>query len=177
MTRYLAADLHFDHGEVLEYTDRPFASVGEMNDRLLANWNRVVGPDDEVVYLGDLVVPSEPTTVRRWLRRLNGDITFVVGDHDEGVRRTRAVTARRQYRFEADGSGFLCIHDPADAPSERSDWLIHGHHHDMRPEEFPFVDPETRRSNVSVELTGYEPVPVAELVDYVRRRKRLRTRP
>lgn len=177
MTRYLAADLHFDHAEVLDYTDRPFASVGEMNDRLLDNWNRVVDPDDEVIYLGDLVVPSEPTTVRRWLRRLNSEITFIVGDHDEGVRRTNAVSARREYRFEAGGYRFVCIHDPAEAPAERNGWLVHGHHHDMRPDEFPFVDPETRRINVSVELTGYEPVSVAELTDYVDRQIRLRVRP
>jgi calcineurin-like phosphoesterase family protein len=176
VARYLAADLHFDHSEVLDYTDRPFASVGEMNDRLLDNWNAVVDHNDQVIFLGDLVVPSEPTTVRRWLRRLNGEITFVIGDHDEGVRRTRAATARQEYRFEAGGYEFLCLHDPADAPPGRTDWLVHGHHHDMRPGEFPFIDPENSRSNVAVELTGYEPVPVAELVDHIQRRERLRTR-
>lgn len=177
MTRYLAADCHFGHAEVLEYTDRPFASVGEMNETLLEKWNAAVDPDDEIIYLGDLAVPSEPTTVRRWLRRLHGDITFVVGDHDGGVRRSGAVTARREYRFEAGGRRFVCVHDPADASPDREEWLLYGHHHDMRPTEFPFVDPENRRSNVSVELTGYEPVPVPELLEYVERGKHLRRRP
>lgn len=174
---YVAADLHLGHERVLEYTDRPFASVAEMNETLVANWNRVVDPDDEVVFVGDLAVPSEPTTVRRWLRQLNGDVVFVTGDHDDGVRRTRAVDGRQRYDFEAGGHRFVCVHDPEDGPADHDGWLIHGHHHDMRPAEFPFLDPEKRRINVSVELTGYEPVPVSELVERIKSGERLERRP
>lgn len=177
MTRYLVADTHFDDPEVLEYTDRPFASVAGMNDALLAGWNRVVGADDEVVFLGDFAIPSEPTTVRRWLRRLDGDPVFVAGDHDAGARRSHAVDVREAYRFEAGGHEFHCVHDPDDAPPDRDGWLIHGHHHDVRPDEYPFVDPDARRVNVGVELLGYEPIPVGELVEYVYAGRRLRERP
>ena len=62
MTRYLVADTHFGDPGPLEYADRPFGSVGAMNDALLAGWNRVVGAGDEVVFVGDLAVPSR----RRW---------------------------------------------------------------------------------------------------------------
>lgn len=177
MTRYLVGDLHLDHDRVLEYTDRPFASVAEMNRALVDGWNAVVDPGDEVVFLGDLAVPSKPTTVRRWLDRLDGDVVFVAGDHDDGVRRTDAAASRAAYRFEAGGYRFYCVHDPAAAQPDDDEWVVHGHHHDMRPEEFPFVDPDAGRINVSVELLGYEPVPVEELVGYLDRRAGLRTRP
>lgn len=210
MTTHLVADLHLGDDAVLEYTDRPFASVAEMDDALVDGWNRVVDDGDRVVFLGDLAEPSEPTTVRRWLRRLRGDVVFVAGDHDEGARRTRAVDVRRTYRLEAGGHELHCLHDPGDArsvlsttdapvdstdapvdstdapadstdaPAGRSDldgWLVHGHHHDLRPAEFPFVDPERRRVNVSVELLGYEPLPLEELVSYLDRGERLRRRP
>jgi calcineurin-like phosphoesterase family protein len=177
VTRYLLADTHFGDREVLEYTDRPFASVGEMNDALLAGWNAAVDEADEVVFVGDFCVPSEPTTVRRWLNRVNGDLTFVAGDHDDGVRRSHAVDVREAYRFEAGGHRFHCVHDPADAPPDRDGWLVHGHHHDMRPAEYPCLDPDARRVNVGVELLGYEPLALAELLEYVAAGRRLRKRP
>lgn len=177
MTRFLVGDLHLDHERVLEYTDRPFASVAEMNRALVGGWNAAIDPGDEVVFLGDLAVPSEPTTVRRWLDRLEGDVVFVAGDHDAGVRRSADVPSRAAYRFEEGGHRFYCVHDPAEAQPGSDEWLVHGHHHDMRPDEFPFVDPDARRINVSVELLGYEPIPVPELVGYLDRRERLRTRP
>ncbi len=177
MTRYLVADTHFGDPEVLAYTDRPFESVGEMNDALVDGWNRVVEEDDEVVFVGDFAVPSEPTTVRRWLGRLDGDVVFVAGDHDDGARRTHAITVREAYRFEAGGHEFVCVHDPADAPPNRDAWLLYGHHHDMRPDEYPFLDPAARRVNVGVELLGYEPIPVAELVEYVDAGDRIAKRP
>ena len=175
--RYLVSDLHLGHEDVFEYTDRPFGSVAEMNRRLLSGWNDAVGDGDEVVFLGDFAVPSEPTTIRRWLGQLAGDIVFVAGDHDDGVGRTRAVSARDAFEFAAGGYRFHCVHDPADAPPGWDGWVVHGHHHDRRLREFPFLDPNARRINVSVELLGYEPIPVAELLEYVDRRRRFRRRP
>ena len=177
MTRYLLADTHFGDADVLDYTGRSFGSVGAMNDALLAGWNRVVGASDEVLFVGDLAVPSEPTTVRRWLSRLRGDVTFVAGDHDDGARRSHAVDARESYRFEAGGRRFRCVHRPDDAPPDRDGWLVHGHHHDTRPEEYPFLDPDARRVNVGVELLGYEPLSLGELLDHVAAGRRLRERP
>ena len=176
MTRYLLADAHFGDSEVLEYTGRPFGSVGEMNDALLAGWNGTVDADDEVVFVGDFAVPSEPTTVRRWLNRVDGELTFVAGDHDEGARRSHAVEARQAYSFAAGGHRFHCVHHPDDRPA-RDGWLVHGHVHDMRPDEYPFCDPDARRANVGVELLGYEPLSVAELLGYVEAGERLRERP
>ena len=177
MTRFLISDTHFGDEEVLSYTGRPFASVAEMNRTLVENWNRVVGPSDEVLFVGDFAEPSEPTTVRRWLGRLDGEITFVAGDHDSGVRRSHAVDTRSAHEFEAGGHRFHCIHDPEAAPPDFDGWVVHGHHHDIRPETYPFVDPDSRRVNVSVELLGYEPVAVSELVGYLDAGERLERRP
>jgi calcineurin-like phosphoesterase family protein len=177
VTRYLLSDTHFGDEEVLSYTDRPFASVAEMNRTLVENWNRVVGPSDEVLFVGDFAEPSEPTAVRRWLGRLDGEITFVAGDHDSGVRRSHAVDTRSAHEFEAGGHRFHCIHDPEAAPPDFDGWVVHGHHHDIRPETYPFVDPDSRHVNVSVELLGYEPVSVSELVAYLDAGERLERRP
>ena len=177
MTRYVLADTHFGDPEVLSYTDRPFGSVAEMNDALLAGWNGAVEADDTVVFVGDFAVPSEPTTVRRWLNRTGGEVVFVAGDHDKGARRTHAVDVRASYSLDAGDHTLHCVHDPADAPPDHEGWVVHGHHHDLRPAEYPFVDPDARRVNVGVELLDYRPIPVAELVGYLDRGERLRNRP
>ncbi len=45
---YFLADTHFRHENIIKYTKRPFSSVIHMDKILIANWNSVVGPDDEV---------------------------------------------------------------------------------------------------------------------------------
>jgi calcineurin-like phosphoesterase family protein len=177
VTRYLVADTHFGDPEVLSYSDRPFGSVAGMNEVLVAGWNDVVGEDDAVVFVGDFAVPSEPTTVRRWLNRLRGEVVFLAGDHDDGARRTRVVDVREAYTFEAGERALYCVHNPADAPPAHDGWVVHGHHHDMRPAEYPFVDPAARRVNVGVELLGYRLIPLDELVSYLDRGERLEERP
>jgi len=43
MTTWFTADLHLGHRNIIEYCNRPFADVDEMNRALIANWNQVVG--------------------------------------------------------------------------------------------------------------------------------------
>ncbi|MGM9681141.1 MAG: hydrolase, partial [Eubacteriales bacterium] len=52
MNFYLA-DTHFYDQKCLGYDGRPFVSVESMNDTIIKNWNRVVGPDDTVYLVGD----------------------------------------------------------------------------------------------------------------------------
>ena len=38
--RYLIADTHFGHARIMEYENRPFASVEDMDVKIIENWNR-----------------------------------------------------------------------------------------------------------------------------------------
>ncbi|MGM0122863.1 hypothetical protein IGI37_000229 [Enterococcus sp. AZ194] len=54
--KYFIADTHFYHEAVLEFSQRPFKDIEEMNTQLIKNWNSVVrSPKDEVYILGDFV--------------------------------------------------------------------------------------------------------------------------
>ena len=55
-TTFFTADTHFGHANIIKYTNRPFDSPNHMDDILIANWNAVVGPDDEVYHLGDFAL-------------------------------------------------------------------------------------------------------------------------
>ena len=36
---WFTSDTHFFHDKIVEYSQRPFASVEEMNEELIARWN------------------------------------------------------------------------------------------------------------------------------------------
>ena len=50
---YFTADQHFSHAGIIGLCKRPFRSIEEMDEAMIANWNTVVGPDDDVWHLGD----------------------------------------------------------------------------------------------------------------------------
>lgn len=173
----LVSDLHLNHWNIIEYCDRPFESVEEMNETLVENWNAVVDADDEVLYGGDLTISYDTADLLDWLDRLNGEVVFLLGNHDETVSETLdGVEFYDHYRFEAEGYRFYAVHDPVDADPSADEWMLHGHHHNNWPDELPFVDPETQRVNFSIELTGYRPLSIDDLIAILDRGERFADR-
>ena len=81
MTLWFTADTHFGHANIIKYCDRPWQSVGEMNETLINNWNAVVRPTDTVWHLGD--VGFKGGDPAGFLKRLNGKIHVCYGNHDK----------------------------------------------------------------------------------------------
>jgi calcineurin-like phosphoesterase family protein len=84
VTTFFTADTHFGHVRIIELCKRPFASVDEMDEALVANWNERVRPGDEVWHLGDFTMRGIDDA-RRYRARLNGRIHFVWGNHDRAA--------------------------------------------------------------------------------------------
>src|SRR2546429_527154 len=78
---FFTSDTHFGHANIIPYCSRPFASVPEMNEALIARWNDCVGPDDTVYHLGDFAMGLK-SLWPEYRRRLNGKIVFTLGNHD-----------------------------------------------------------------------------------------------
>jgi len=78
---WFTADTHFGHANIIRYSNRPFASVAEMDEELITRWNQRVQPDDRVYHLGDFTLGG-PEQAAGYFARLNGEILVVPGGHD-----------------------------------------------------------------------------------------------
>lgn len=52
---FFTSDLHFGHSNIVRMCDRPFATIEEMDEQLIRNWNRKVHKCDTVYILGDFI--------------------------------------------------------------------------------------------------------------------------
>ena len=80
--RWVIADLHFGHTNVLKYDNAPFADVDEMEREIIKRWNNVVKKDDIVYVLGDFTLMRNTELISRLCSSLNGHKVLVMGNHD-----------------------------------------------------------------------------------------------
>ena len=79
---WFTSDTHFGHNGIINYCNRPFSSVEEMNNELIRRWNVCVLPEDTVYHLGDFSFCGLIKT-REILSQLNGKIVLIKGNHDK----------------------------------------------------------------------------------------------
>ena len=83
---YFSSDEHFLHSRQFIYEPRGFNSVEEMNETIIENWNKTVSMNDTIYVLGDFFLGQDYDFIDRTLKRLNGDIHLIIGNHDTGTR-------------------------------------------------------------------------------------------
>lgn len=104
VTTFFTSDTHFGHANIIKYCNRPFFSVGEMDEALIANWNSVVKNGDTVWHLGDFTMYGTEQA-ERYRNRLNGDIHLIWGNHDRNAVRDMTIWKSSQYACEISHSG------------------------------------------------------------------------
>lgn len=81
MKIWITSDTHFFHKNIIEYCNRPFQSVEEMNDRMIQNWNEKISNEDVVFHCGDFGFGNFDT-IKNIFVRLNGNKNLIKGNHD-----------------------------------------------------------------------------------------------
>lgn len=153
MKEYLIADLHLGHKAIIEYCNRPFGTVEEMNHEIVRRWNDTVSPEDFVYYLGDICLDNNDDY---WLCQLNGHICFIKGNHDK---RRRGLNFGMKLYGE---KRFILVHSPSTANMWHwKDWVIHGHTHDNAAH----IDVKNKCISVSAEVLNYKPLSFIDLLD------------
>lgn len=156
---FFISDTHFGHKNIIKYCHRPFKSVEEMDQTIIENWNRVVGKDDIVFFVGDFCFGD----CRKYLKQLYGHITFIKGNHDSH-KIARQHRTRDHVYIQCDDIPFYVTHDPKSIVSFWTKWSITGHVHDIGP----FIDSDKKIINVSVEQINYTPIRIEEIIDRIR---------
>lgn len=80
---FFTSDTHFGHSNIIRYCNRPYNSVEEMDEDLIKRWNAIVKKDDIVYHLGDFSFYMTKEKVSSIVRRLNGTIYLIKGNHDK----------------------------------------------------------------------------------------------
>jgi len=79
---FFTADHHFGHENIIRHAGRPFASVEEMTEELIARHNDTVSPRDQVFLLGDVGYRLPPRYLAQCLGRMRGRKLLLPGNHD-----------------------------------------------------------------------------------------------
>jgi calcineurin-like phosphoesterase family protein len=175
MARYVAADLHLSHENIIEYCDRPFETVEEMNETLISNWNNAVDDDDVVYFLGDLAFEGHKKSVELY-EQLNGNKLMTPGNHDDQLNfETAPIVSAESFVIQYKKYRFYCTHRPDNVPTEWTEWVIYGHHHNNNLTKYPFVDYDNNRINASMELTDYKPLKLEKLYEYLEHKTTIQT--
>lgn len=73
MKIFFTSDLHLNHNNILKHADRPFTTIKEHDVEIIKRHNEVVGPNDVVYNLGDVLF-GDKEDARYYFFQLNGQI-------------------------------------------------------------------------------------------------------
>jgi calcineurin-like phosphoesterase family protein len=179
MNYWFISDTHFNHKAILDFKDngghpqRPFATVEEMNETMIENWNKTVKPQDKVYHLGDVIFGSK-IEFDGILSRLNGKKRLILGNHDHGKEKQLApyfkeMSSSRQFVKD----DFKCVlsHLPLHHQCIKrfGNFCVHGHCHSNIITKIRqglgerIQEADKHYKNVCVEQTNYTPINLDEI--------------
>lgn len=158
---FFTSDEHFGHQNkmtgigIIQYCNRPFESVEEMDEELIKRHNEIVTPQDTTVHLGDFSYYNKQET-GKIIKRLNGDHIFLEGDHDRWL-----SSARQVWKKKIEDCFIVCCHWPMWSwpRSHYGSWMLYGHHHG-RVEGFRTVG---KSFDVGVDTNNFYPYSLDEV--------------
>lgn len=154
---FFTSDTHFNQDRTLTLSKRPFKDVDEMNDVLVFNWNKEVGPDDDVYHLGDFGDIS-------FAEKLNGNIHLIAGNYelrdytvDELTSVFHGVVTLPQLTLQEGGEILRLVHEPSN--SDFKTFTLFGHIHKLQM---------VKRNglNVGVDCHNFKPISIDDILFY-----------
>lgn len=161
--KWFTSDTHFNHQSMLleDSCDRPFRNVWNMNACMIERWNEVVKKGDIVYHLGDFALPpkADGEPIDEIIKKLNGQIILVRGNHDHNVRKYEDMFAKVSDLEYIKGDGddkkyrIMLCHYPMQTwrASCHGSWHLHGHSHGN-------LEPIGKRLDVSVDAHDFRPL-------------------
>jgi len=148
------SDQHFFHKNIITFSERPYDSVEQMNEYLIANYNDYVDENDICIWVGDVGFKGN-NIINELLDQCNGYKILIVGNHDFNGKKLRNLNFDEThliYTVDHPDASMVFTHYPMyNIPWP---WVnIHGHLH-----AYPNPDSgHTLHINVNCEVQEYKP--------------------
>ena len=190
---WFTSDQHFNHANVMNFCNRPWSDVKEMNTALTDNWNEVVGEKDVVFVLGDFCWKKDCWEVKKKLSELKGSHIFIVlGNHDN---KDQFKKVDKRVEVISDTAMIFISGIDEDKPSREYEFMVshfplatwphfrrgtinlHGHIHsgprsrsDVDRPGFDLILKNGLTYDVGVDNNNYYPVEIREILNKLNKR-------
>lgn len=174
---FFISDTHWGHANVIKYSNRPFADANEMNEKMLAEWNNIVKPQDIVYHLGDVAfMPFDK--LKSYLWKCNGTIHMIRGNHDKMIDQNRTeilkqgkiASIRDYYELRLPGIPMIVMLHYGMRVWNKSHYgsiHLYGHSHGNLPPHGKSVDVGVDCKEITSE---YRPIYLDEILSYMKDR-------
>jgi len=173
---WFSSDLHAGHDKVREYSNRPFADVGSMNDLIVKNINDKVKKSDNFWILGDVCFGGS-NAIRDFVGRINCvNIFLILGNHDKKKRDVYLesgffqVENYKELKRTVRGKRIKIIlsHYPFETwnAAHYGSWHLHGHCHgnlNNSLEKEGISNPKILRLDVGVDVHNFMPLNLSDI--------------
>ena len=170
---FITSDTHFGHYNIINYCNRPFKDLNHMDETLIRNWNERIKPNDSVIFAGDFSFKnssggkegegSKINTSFDYLKRLNGKLVMLKGNHDKNNGINTHINSLRV------GFGKKIFHIQHRPPHNKesiigADIVLCGHVHEKwKVKLYEFDEIKIPVINVSVDVWGFKPIKFTEI--------------
>jgi calcineurin-like phosphoesterase family protein len=158
---WFTADFHLSHKNIINYCNRPFQDVEEMDRVLVSNLEKLVKHDDTLYYLGDLTFKEE--VAEKFFERFKElEIHYIIGNHDN----QKVLSIAREYCSSvAHLKDIKLYNQPITLchyamrvwnKSHFNSWQLFGHSHGR-------LEPLGKQYDVGVDNNEYRPILFEEI--------------
>ena len=166
---YFTSDLHLGHRNIIRLCNRPFATIEEMDETLIRNWNAKVTNGDTVYILGDLLFRNEKPA-EEYLKQLKGKKHLIIGNHDrDWVKKCNLkdfFESVNNLHFISDGKRqmTLCHYPMMSWPHMTRCYMVFGHIHGNTDADYwPLIRENDLMLNAGADVNGFAPVTFEEM--------------
>ena len=128
---WFTSDQHFGHANIIQYCQRPFTSIEEMDHEIIERHNKVVNKSDIVIHAGDFtLIKDRRVAHEKYISKLKGDHIFLKGSHDRWLSGAAQIWEKRLEKHYI----VVCHYAlRVWARSHYGSWNLYGHSHNKLP--------------------------------------------
>ena len=165
---FITSDTLFGRPQILQIANRlQFNNIEEMDKQLVKNWNKKIKKNDIVFHLGNFA--WDPQTARKILKKLNGQIYFMIGSNDEALLDVQHefdnLSIIEDQLVEIPQYDSILCHYPLEVWNGKDSGTIHFHGHTVFSHKTDLV--KMNRINACTDFWGFEPIKFSTIKDFI----------